>query len=188
MKEDASVANCARNSRPAHHRRNGAPLAPPWGVQTCGSRKGRGAGCTAAVVGQSSTTGPIFLRLGLILITQQPGYQSGRNFSKLQLVFDDGLHAPIADTKLLANFNHSKPTIAFNKVTNRCDVLWGGACPWASLMTWVLHGISSSTKLFMPESNVYWTVHHCNSWRMKDQLDVTCCLYFTYICSTCFEH
>ena len=23
-------------------------------------------------------------------------------------------------------------------------------------------------------SNVYWTVHHCNSWRMKDQLDVTC--------------
>ena len=31
----------------------------------------------------------------------------------------------IADTKLLTNFNHSKPTIAFNKVTNRCDVLWG---------------------------------------------------------------
>jgi len=22
--------------------------------------------------------------------------------------------------------------------------------------------------------NVYWTVHHCNSWRMKEQLDVTC--------------
>ena len=21
---------------------------------------------------------------------------------------------------------------------------------------------------------VYWTVHHCNSWRIKDQLDVTC--------------
>ena len=29
MKEDASVANCARNSGPAHHRRNAAPLAPP---------------------------------------------------------------------------------------------------------------------------------------------------------------
>ena len=36
--------------------------------------------------------------------------------------------------------------------------------------------------------NVYWTVHHCNSWRMKDQLDVTC--YFTSLlmCSTCFGH
>ena len=37
-------------------------------------------------------------------------------------------------------------------------------------------------------SNVYWTVHHCNSRGIKNQLDVTCCLYFTYICSTCFEH
>ena len=37
-------------------------------------------------------------------------------------------------------------------------------------------------------SNVYWTVHRCNSWGIKNQLDVTCCLYFTYICSTCFEH
>ena len=37
-----------------------------------------------------------------------------QHFSKLQLVFHDGLHAPIADTKLLTNFNHSKPTIAFN--------------------------------------------------------------------------
>jgi hypothetical protein len=90
----------------------------------------------AGVLGQSSTTEPILLGLGLrngvwhfLLITQQPGYSSGRNFSKLQLVFDDGLHAPIADTKLLTNFNHSKPTIAFNKVTNPCDVLWGGACP-----------------------------------------------------------
>ena len=24
------------------------------------------------------------------------------------------------------------------------------------------------------ESNVYWTVHHCNSWRMKYQLDIIC--------------
>ena len=28
-------------------------------------------------------------------------------------------------------------------------------------------------------SYVYWTVHHCNSWRIKDQLDVTCYFYFT---------
>ena len=26
-------------------------------------------------------------------------------------------------------------------------------------------------------SNVYWTVHHCNSWGMKNQLDVTCYLF-----------
>ena len=28
-------------------------------------------------------------------------------------------------------------------------------------------------------SYVYWTVHHCNSWRIKDQLDVTCYFNFT---------
>ena len=26
---------------------------------------------------------------------------------------------------------------------------------------------------------IYWTVHHCDSWRIKDQLDVTCYFYFT---------
>ena len=36
------------------------------------------------------------------------------------------------------------------------------------------------------ESNVYWTVHHCNSWRMKDQLDVTCYFISLIMCSTCF--
>ena len=29
-------------------------------------------------------------------------------------------------------------------------------------------------------TNVYWIVHHCNSWGIKNQLDVTCYLYFTY--------
>ena len=38
------------------------------------------------------------------------------------------------------------------------------------------------------ESNVYWTVHHCNSWRMKDQLDVTCYIISLLMCSTCFGH
>ena len=35
---------------------------------------------------------------------------------------------------------------------------------------------------------VYWTVHHCDGWRIKDQLDVTS--YFTshLMCSTCFRH
>ena len=28
--------------------------------------------------------------------------------------------------------------------------------------------------LNLGEFNVYWTVHHCNSCRMKDQIDVTC--------------
>ena len=31
--------------------------------------------------------------------------------------------------------------------------------------------------------NVYWTVHHCNSWRMKDQLDVTCYILFHFLCA-----
>ena len=37
-------------------------------------------------------------------------------------------------------------------------------------------------------SNIYWTVHHCNSWRMKDQLDVTCYFISLLMCSTCFGH
>jgi len=37
-------------------------------------------------------------------------------------------------------------------------------------------------------SNVYWTVHHCNSWWMKDQLDVTCYFISLLMCSTCFGH
>ena len=28
-------------------------------------------------------------------------------------------------------------------------------------------------------SDVYWTVHHCDSWRIKDQLDVTILFHFT---------
>ena len=24
------------------------------------------------------------------------------------------------------------------------------------------------------DSYIYWTVHHCNTWRMEDQIDVTC--------------
>ena len=38
------------------------------------------------------------------------------------------------------------------------------------------------------DTNVYWTVHHCNSWRMKDQLDVTCYFISLLMCSTCFGH
>ena len=34
--------------------------------------------------------------------------------------------------------------------------------------------------------NVYWTAHHCNSWRMKDQLDVTCYFISLLMCSTFF--
>ena len=35
-------------------------------------------------------------------------------------------------------------------------------------------------------SNIYWTVHHCNSWRMKDLLDVTC--YFISFHFLCVKH
>jgi hypothetical protein len=38
------------------------------------------------------------------------------------------------------------------------------------------------------ESNVYWTVHHCNSWRIKEQLDVTCYFISLLMCSTFFGH
>ena len=37
-------------------------------------------------------------------------------------------------------------------------------------------------------SNVYWTVHHCNSWGMKNQLDVTCYFIPIIMRSTYFGH
>ena len=36
-------------------------------------------------------------------------------------------------------------------------------------------------------SQVYWTVHHFDSWIKTDQLDVIRFIYFTIYCSTCFE-
>ena len=47
----------------------------------------------------------------------------------------------------------------------------------------ILNYLLNATK-----SNVYWTVHHCNRWRMKDQLDVTCYFISLLMCSTCFGH
>jgi len=38
------------------------------------------------------------------------------------------------------------------------------------------------------ESYVYWTVYHCDSCRIKDQLDVTCYFIPLIMCSTCFGH
>jgi len=38
------------------------------------------------------------------------------------------------------------------------------------------------------QSYVYWTVHLCNSWRIKDQLDVTCYCISLLMRSTCFGH
>ena len=37
-------------------------------------------------------------------------------------------------------------------------------------------------------SYVYWTVHLCDSWRVNDQLDLTCYLISLLMCSTCFGH
>ena len=51
--------------------------------------------------------------------------------------------------------------------------------------TWKANGRSAPDK---SGSNVYWTVHHCNSWRMKDQLDVNCYFISLIMCSTCFGH
>ena len=48
-----------------------------------------------------------------------------------------------------------------------------GFDPKAVYMEYITDKVAR-TQLLLTESNVYWTVHHCNSWRMKDQLDVTC--------------
>jgi len=38
------------------------------------------------------------------------------------------------------------------------------------------------------QSHVFWTVHHCDSWRTKDQLDVTCYFISLLMRPTCFGH
>ena len=38
------------------------------------------------------------------------------------------------------------------------------------------------------ESDVYWTVHHCDNWRIKNQLDATWYCIVHLIGSTCFKH
>ena len=53
------------------------------------------------------------------------------------------------------------------------------------LYLWVLKSWNINEK---NASNVYWTVHHCNSWQMKDQLDVTCYFISLIMRSTCFGH
>ena len=49
-----------------------------------------------------------------------------------------------------------------------------------------MQGFPFYDKPMVSLSNVYWTVHHCDSWRMKDQLDVTCYFISLLTCSTCF--
>jgi len=38
------------------------------------------------------------------------------------------------------------------------------------------------------DSYVYWTVHQCNRWRIKDQLEVTCYFISLLMCSTCLGY
>ena len=52
-----------------------------------------------------------------------------------------------------------------------------------------LYDISGENKkTYVKVSYVYWTVHHCDSWRIKDQLDVTWYYISLLMCSTCFGH
>ena len=38
------------------------------------------------------------------------------------------------------------------------------------------------------KSDVYWTVHHCDNWRIKNQIDATYYFIVLLIGSTCFGH
>ena len=54
---------------------------------------------------------------------------------------------------------------------------------WTNIGNFRIENVQSQVLLkadILSESNVYWTVHHCKSWGIKNQLDVTCYLYFTY--------
>ena len=53
---------------------------------------------------------------------------------------------------------------------------------------WVNPRVKLIKNFSCSESYVYWTVLHWNSWRIKDQLDVTCYLISLLMYSTCFGH
>jgi len=38
------------------------------------------------------------------------------------------------------------------------------------------------------DADIYWTVHHCDNWRIKNQLDATYYFIVLLIGSTCFGH
>jgi len=54
------------------------------------------------------------------------------------------------------------------------------------------HRSSQCPYIPLPEdpssSDVYWTVHHCDNWRIKNQLDATYYFIVLLIGSTCFRH
>jgi len=49
-------------------------------------------------------------------------------------------------------------------------------------------GSSIIGNMYNSESYAYWTVHLCDSSRIKDKLDVTCYFISLLMCSTCFGH
>jgi len=62
-----------------------------------------------------------------------------------------------------------------------CVCVWGVVCVCVCLCVWNIYGqwyiflknIFIANKLCTTRY-VYWTVHHSDSWRIRDQLDVTC--------------
>jgi hypothetical protein len=55
------------------------------------------------------------------------------------------------------------------------------ACQNCAVYSVFPSGITSHSKIaqYNWESNVYWTVHHYNSWGIRNQLDVPCDIYYT---------
>ena len=51
-----------------------------------------------------------------------------------------------------------------------------------------MHELYSAAKSYITKSYVYRTVHYCDSWRIKDQLDVTCYFIWLLMRSACFGH
>jgi len=50
---------------------------------------------------------------------------------------------------------------------------------------WLMHG---TWNIKLKYFDVFWTVHHCDNWRIKNQLDATYCFIVLLIGSTCFGH
>jgi len=47
---------------------------------------------------------------------------------------------------------------------------------------------NSPTRCNTKQSDIYWTVNHCDNWRIRNQLDATCYFIVLLVRSTCFEH
>ena len=78
--------------------------------------------------------------------------------------------------------------VSLYRLSYLCTKLWKCRGAWQfamKLRTFLGTLVNMKIKCYLLQL-VYWTVHHCDSLRIKEQLDVTCYFISLLMCSICF--